>query len=102
MSKPIPEDAQRLADRLRMLADEIESAARYGVPVPHTVSASGHQYGAVTFSATEEEFAAWADYTEAEVTHDRHHGADWSSGEVDVNGLPLRFAVRHEEARAVS
>lgn len=99
----IPEDVQRLADRLRAAADEIESAARYGVPIPHCISASGHKYGAVSFAATEEEFAAWAAYTEGVVEHGHHHGADWSSVDrVDVNGLPLSFAVRHEAAAVSS
>ena len=92
----IPEDAQRLASRLRAAADEIESAARYGVPIPYMVSASGHKYGALSFSATEAEFAAWVDYTEAEVEHGHHHGAAWSSVDrVDVNGLPVSFSVCH-------
>ena len=98
----IPEDAQRLANRLRMAADEIESAARYGVPIPSTVSASGHRFGAVGFAATEDEFAAWATYTEAEVEHSHHHGSAWSSAEVDVNGLPLRFSVRHATVEQVT
>lgn len=98
MSHPIPEDAQRLADRLRMLADEIESAARYGIPIPYCVMASGHPFGSASFSATEEEFAAWAEYVEAEVEDRDHHGASWSEAEADVNGLPLRFSVRHVPA----
>lgn len=101
MTHPIPTDAQRMADRLRLLADEIESAARYGVPIPNYINVSGHEYGAVTVSAEEHEFAAWAEYTEAEVRHDHHHGAWWSDFATDVNGLPLRFAVRHE-AEAVT
>lgn len=94
----IPEEAQRLADRLRAAADEILSAARYGVPIPYMVSASGHKFGAVSFAATEAEFAAWVEYTEAEVEHNCHHGADWSNAEADVNGLPVRFSARHEAA----
>ena len=96
MSHPIPEDAQRLARRLRMLADEIESAARYGVPIPYMFSVRGHKYGAASFSATEDEFAAWAEYAEAAVEHYEHEGEDWSSAECDINGLPISFAVRHE------
>ena len=95
MSHPIPEDAQRLADRLRMAANEIESTARYGVPIPYLISVSGHRYSGASFAATEDEFAAWVDYTEAEVEHGHHHGSDWSAAETDVNGLPLRFSVRH-------
>lgn len=89
-------DAQRLVARLRMAADEIESAARYGVPIPHLVSVSGHQHGGMSFSATEAEFDAWADYTDAIVSQHHHDGSLWSSVEaVDVNGLPVQFHVRH-------
>lgn len=101
MSHQIPEDAQRLADRLRMAADEIESAARYGVPIPSCVSVGGHLYSDFSFAATEDEFTAWAEYTEATVDHGHHHGADWSSAEVHIGDggrLPLRFSVRHDAA----
>lgn len=106
MSHPIPDDAARLVDRLRMLADEIESAARYGVPIPDLFSVSSHICGAASFHATEHEFAAWVDYTEAEVEHDHHHGgARWSSTEVNIGDgdrLPLRFSVRHELAEVTA
>jgi hypothetical protein len=92
MSHPIPEDAQRLATRLRQLADELESAARYGVPLPYMVSVSGHQYGNASFSATGEEFDAWADYTEATVEKYDHNGRHWVRATADVNGLPLEFS----------
>ena len=95
MSHPIPADAQRLADRLRFLAGEIESAARYGIPIPYMLSASGHEFGCVSFSATEEEFAAWADYTGAATEDYTTAGERWSSAEADLNGLALRFAVKH-------
>lgn len=96
MSHPIPENAQRLADRLRMAADEIESAARYGVPVPDSLSVSGHRFGQVHISADAELFAAWVEYADPQQVERRHHhGADWSSFEVDVNGLPLAVALRH-------
>ena len=102
MSHPIPEDAQRLADRLRMLAVEIESAARYGVPIPYMVSATGHRFGGATFSATAEEFASWAEYTEAEVDEYDHDGFSWESAQVDVNGLPLRFSTKGESTAVAS
>lgn len=102
MSHPIPEDVQRLVARLRQAADEIESAARYGVPIPYSISASGHKYGGVSFSANEAEFSAWADYTEAEVEHYEHGGSEWSSADSDVNGMPLSFAVKHATAKAAS
>ena len=101
MSHPIPADAQRLADRLRFLAGEIESAARYGVPIPYIVNVSGHEYGGVSFSATEEEFSAWVDYTETKGEGYEHDGALWSTAAVDLNGLPLAFTVKHS-AEAVA
>jgi hypothetical protein len=105
MSHPIPEDAQRLALRLRLLADEIESAARYGVPIPSLVSVGGHVFSGASFAATEHEFAAWAEYAEATVDHAYHHGADWSSAEVtigDGDRLPLRFSIRHDAAEVTA
>lgn len=94
MSHPIPEDAQRLADRLRMLAEELESAARYGVPVPYNVTVSGDKHGGASFSATPEEFDAWLDYTEAEVTLEWDAaGKHWRRAEANVSGSPLTFAT---------
>lgn len=93
MSHPIPEDAQRLARRLRMLADEVESAARYGVPICHIVSASGHEYGHASMSLTPEEFDAWADYTEATVEEYDYADQHWRTASVEVNGLPLVFSA---------
>lgn len=97
----IPEDVQRLADRLRTAADEIEAAARYGVPIPYMVSASGHQLGAVSFHATPDEFDAWVDYTfggdeKAEGEDYRHRGVNWSRARVNVNGLPLEFSCQRD------
>lgn len=95
MSAKISPDARRLIDRLRMAADEIESAARYGVPVPFCVNVDGGEYGDMSFAATEAEFDAWVEYAEAVVTHHAHDGADWSRVETNINGLPVHFAVRH-------
>jgi hypothetical protein len=101
----IPEDAQRLADRLRMLAEEIESAARYGVPIPYCVTASGHEFGGASFHATEDEFDAWVDYTfgndaDATGTDYENDGSAWSSARVNVNGLSMSFATRRTPALA--
>src|SRR5690348_18495041 len=87
-----PEHAQRLADRLRMAADEIESAARYGVPIPYMVSVSGHEFGGASFHATEHEFDAWVDYTfagdENATGEDyEHRGSAWSRAKVDINEI---------------
>lgn len=103
----IPEDAQRLVARLRLLADEIESAARYGVPIPYMVSTSGHQFGGASFHATEGEYDAWVDYTfggdENAVGEDyEHKGTDWSRARVNVNGLPLEFSCIRSSAKAAS
>jgi hypothetical protein len=103
----IPEDAQRLADRLRMLADEVESAARYGVPIPYMFSVSGHLFGGASFHATDEEFDAWVDYTFGDdetatgVDYTRD-GASWSRATVNVNGLPLGFACRRSVVEVAS
>ena len=96
----IPPEAQRLADRLRALADEIESAASYGIPIPGIVSASGHEYGDVGFAATPEEFTAWAEYVEAEPVRDAlFHSVEALVGPRD---LPLRFHVPANLMREVS
>lgn len=88
------EFAKRMADRLRMAADEIESASRYGLPIPYCITVDGHEFGRASFSATEDEFAAWAYYTEARVEHYEYGGVPWSKAAADVNGLPLEFSVK--------
>lgn len=96
MSHPIPPDAQRLADRLRLLAEEVESAARYGIPVPIYWSIGAAENSSVNFHATPEQFAAWADYLNAESDVVEYEAADarWQRVErVDVNGLALSFAT---------
>lgn len=89
-----PKDAQRLVDRLRLAAEEIESAARYGVPIPPYVSVTASEYGDVGIPMDADEFDAWVDYTEAEVEDYEYEGRPWSRAHVDVNGLPLSFAVQ--------
>ena len=82
-----------LADRLRALADEIESAERYGVPIPTVVSVNSFpNIEPVAFSATADEFDAWADYTDAETGEYRRDGKRVRSASVDVNGLRVTFA----------
>lgn len=98
----ITPEAERLARRLRMAADEIESASRYGVPIPFVVSVGSHEFSGVSFAATEEEFEAWAEYTAAEVNDYVHDGQDWSQAAVDCNGLPLQFSVRHDPAEVTA
>lgn len=99
----IPPDAQRLADRLRHLAGEVESAARFGVPIPDLISVDAREHAcAASFSADEREFAAWAGYTEAKVTYYRYEGRKWSRAVGDLNDLRVEFAVQHEATKAAS
>ena len=91
-------DTTRLARRLRDLAGEVESADRYGVPIPFMFNVNGHEFGGVTFSATAEEFDAWAEYTEATVEEYEHGGKDWRGAKADVNGLPVSFATSEVSA----
>jgi len=96
----ISEDTQRLATRLRMLAEELESAGRYGVPIPESFGVSGYEHGGATAAMTEAEFDAWVEYTEATRIDYEYQGDQWSRAEVDVNGLPMRFCLKHEADRA--
>ena len=100
MSHPIPEDAQRLASRLRMAADEIESAARYGVPIPTNVSVSGYEYSGMSMSSLHGEFDKWVEYFEADVEHYEYGGREWSKATAEVNGLRVEFARRGDEVTA--
>lgn len=102
MSYPIPADAQRLADRLRMLADEVESAARFGIPIPFMFSISGSEYGQAGFAATPAEFDAWTEYIEGGVVEEyQHAGKKWRAvNRADVNGLPLSFSAEFGEVSA--
>jgi hypothetical protein len=68
------------------------------VPIPFCFSVSGHGYAGASFSADADEFAAWAEYTEATVEDYEHNGEPWSSADANVNGLPLQFAVKRESA----
>ena len=80
--------------RLRMLADEIEAAHRYGVPIPPVVGASGYEYGDASFHLEPAEFDAWADYCDQpDVTPYEHEGFMWRRTRADVNGLALTFST---------
>lgn len=108
MSAELTASTKTLARRLRMLADEIESAARYGVPIPFMVSVNGHEHGGASFHLDRpDDFAAWVDYTfgggEKAVGHDCvHDGQNWSRATVDVNGLPVTFATTHGATEVVA
>lgn len=94
MSHPIPENVQRLARRLRLAADEMESAARYGVPVPDLLFVDGWEYGqGVNFSASPEEFTAWRDYT-ADAGPVVTRTDQYAELSVNVNGLPVHLTCR--------
>jgi len=100
MTHQIPDAARRLIDRLRMLADELEAAAGYGVPVPIYVTASGHENGHVHIPMTAAEFDAWVEHTDANVRVYHHDGARWRSAKVDLDGLAVGFATCDEDGGA--
>lgn len=93
------EPANVLAHRLRLLADEIQSAHRYGVPVPTTLTVDSYDVGGVTFSATPAEYNAWVDYcVGVEVRDYDHDEKHWRTASADVNGLNVRFAMSQPQA----
>lgn len=92
-----------LAQRLRALAEELESAERYGLPLPPMVSVSAHKHGSATFHTDDRDlFDQWADYTEADVTDYDHAGHHWSRATANVNGLSVQFATARPMIAAVS
>lgn len=89
-------DVSTLARNLRMAADELESAARWGLDIPHHANLSGHRLlgGLSLVMDSGTQFDEWAAYTEAEVedyTHADHH---WSRARANVNGLLVEFFVK--------
>jgi hypothetical protein len=90
--------ATPIIERLRALADELESAERYGVPLPDVVSAVGYPFGGASFHVDPLVFQAWADYTEATVEEYDHEGDHWRRCRADVNGLLVEFATTTTEA----
>lgn len=79
--------------RAHHLADELDSARRYGVPIPDYITISAGPFGGVHMHLTAHEFAAWVDYTDATVGEYDHDGSHWRRAEVDVNGLRFTFAM---------
>lgn len=95
MSHQIPSDAARLIERARVLADEMASAARYGVPIPATVCIDHYAHGDVTFSCGDDRwmFDSWVDYAEAQVEEYDYDGHHWHRAAANVNGLSLTFSM---------
>lgn len=78
-----------------------------GIPIPYCVNVSGHQFGGASFSATDEEYAAWVDYTfggdeHASAEDYEHSGSNWSRAVVNVNSLPLEFSCKRSTAELAS
>ena len=81
-----------LATRLRQLADEIDSAHRFGVPIPASVTVGHSEHSDISFVEPDRAtFDAWVDYTEATTRTEDIGYARYVIATADVNGLPLRF-----------
>lgn len=95
MSHPIPTDAGRLIVRARELAEEMASAARYGIPIPAHVSLSNHQFGRTSWHCLDDRrlFDAWVEYTDATVREYDHDGKHVSTATADCNGLLIEFSM---------
>ena len=104
MSHPIPPEAQTLATRPRLLAPEIESAARHGVPIPESFIVDGSPFGAAAARTDAATFAAWADYLEADTEERRHHGHIWhtAASRISNGDLPIRVQTSRPEEEAVA
>lgn len=76
-----------LPDRLRALAEELESAERYGLHLPGSVIV----HGGVTFYLSDPaDFNAWTDYLEV----DPHASGGFRCAEGNTNGLPVHVFTR--------
>lgn len=76
-----------LAQRLRALADELESAERYGLTLPSLVLVDSR----VLLSGLDRSsFDAWVDYTEAHVETE-NTSTEWAVA--DVNGLGVDLCL---------
>ena len=85
-----------LADRLRALAEEMESAERYGVPLPTLVFVNRHSdIAPVSFHTDPATFDSWVNYTEAEpeTTPD----ARYRVATADINGLRVSFQTAADQ-----
>lgn len=94
----MPETTGLLIRRLRDAADELESAARYGLTVPPVASVNGYDNleGLQISLATVEEFDAWADYAaDVDVVEYEHDGRRWrrGAGTLGLEWMRVEFAV---------
>ena len=89
-----------LADRLRALADELESAERYGITLPRLINAGSND---ITWHTPDPaEFAQWADYTEADVKTLPAPDGHYVIARADMNGLTVQFQTLEQAAEAVA
>lgn len=104
MSHPIPPNAACLIARGKQLADEMASAARYGLPIPTTVSLNSYDNleGAAFSFDTIDEFDAWAEYAEAAVNEYDRDDRHWHHGIGDLNGLAVSFSFATAPIAAVA
>ena len=94
MSHPITSEAALLIGRAKHLADEMASAARYGLPIPAVVSLNSYDnLEGVSFSLDSmDDFDQWAEYAEANVREYEHVARHWHYGVGDLNGLGVTFS----------
>lgn len=84
---------ESLPDRLRALAYELESAVRYGLPMPAGADVAS---GAFIYLDDPATFEAWVDYLEAPVTSN----GSFSYAEAGVNGLRVTVSSAAETSVA--
>lgn len=109
MTRPSLTATHPLAARLRLLADEIDSAHRYGVPIPESIIVVSHgPYGGASTHTDRATFDAWADYLDSEptatVSESRHHGSIWHTVAATINEgqLPVRVQTSEPDEAAVA
>ena len=95
MSHPITPEAALLIERAKHLADEMASAARWGLPIPTLVAINNYaNIEGARFTVTSiDDFDAWAEYAEANVHEYDHDDRHWHAGVGDLCGLAVSFSV---------
>lgn len=96
---PTGRAAETLIANLRKAADELDSAHRYGLPIPTYVSVTG--YDTLTGDLglpldTFEQVDAWAEYAAEITVKDYDHGSErWrrGTGRLGLDGLRVTFAA---------